>query len=71
MQAADKLKVGPEWRGGGDYVFTTGSGEPVHSDTVSSLFPILTKRYNEAWFCLQLPTALVREWRPHPELQRS
>ncbi|GGT44008.1 hypothetical protein ACFFV7_33100 [Nonomuraea spiralis] len=24
-----------------------------------------------AWFCLQLPTALVREWRPHPELQRS
>jgi integrase len=44
MQAADKLKVGPERRGEGDYVFTTGWGEPVHPDTVSSLFPILIKR---------------------------
>jgi hypothetical protein len=23
------------------------------------------------WFCLRLLTALVREWRPHPTLQRS
>ncbi|MFD1541549.1 tyrosine-type recombinase/integrase [Nonomuraea guangzhouensis] len=57
MQAADKLKVGPEWRGGGDYVFTTGWGEPVHPDTVSSLFPILIKRHNEVHPKARLPHA--------------
>ncbi|MBT2226039.1 site-specific integrase [Nonomuraea sp. NEAU-A123] len=46
IQAQDKLKVGPEWRGASIYVFTTGWGEPIHPDTVSSLFPILIKRHN-------------------------
>ncbi|MEV0351501.1 tyrosine-type recombinase/integrase [Nonomuraea sp. NPDC050680] len=27
-------------------MFTTGWGEPIHPDTVSSLFPILIKRHN-------------------------
>ncbi|MEU0566478.1 site-specific integrase [Nonomuraea sp. NPDC005983] len=63
MQAADKLKVGPEWRGGGDYVFTTGWGEPVHPDTVSSLFPVLIKRYNEAHPDTPLPHARLHDLR--------
>lgn len=46
MQAEDKLKVRPEWRGAIAYVFTTGWGEPIHPDTVSSLVPILIKRHN-------------------------
>ena len=46
VQAEDKLKVGPEWRGASAYVFTTAWGEPIHPDTVSSLFPTLIKRHN-------------------------
>nr|WP_055504408.1 site-specific integrase [Nonomuraea pusilla] len=63
MQAADKLVVGPEWRGGGDHVFTTGWGEPVHPDTVSSLFPILIKRYNQAHVGAELPHARLHDLR--------
>ncbi|MGV9384262.1 tyrosine-type recombinase/integrase [Nonomuraea sp. NPDC003707] len=63
MQAAGKLKVGPEWRGGGDYVFTTGRDEPVHPDTVSSLFPILIKRHNAAHLNAQLPHARLHDLR--------
>ncbi|MGV9309536.1 tyrosine-type recombinase/integrase [Nonomuraea sp. NPDC003727] len=63
MQAADKLKVGPEWRGGGDYVFTTGWGEPIHPDTVSSLFPTLVKRYNEIHPNAPLPHARLHDLR--------
>jgi integrase len=36
-QIEDRLSAGEEWRGTEDYVFTTGWGEPVHPDTVSSL----------------------------------
>ena len=36
-QAEERLKVGPEWRGSDDYVFSTAWGEPIHPDTVSSL----------------------------------
>jgi integrase len=47
-QAAERLAVGPEWRGGSDdYVFTSAWGDPVHPDTVSSLTPVLINRYNE------------------------
>jgi integrase len=63
MQADDKLKVGPEWRGGGDYVFTTGWGEPVHPDTLSSLFPILIKRFNQAHPNDPLPHARLHDLR--------
>ncbi|MFI7438667.1 tyrosine-type recombinase/integrase [Nonomuraea indica] len=63
MQAADKLKVGPEWRGGGDYVFTTAWGEPIHPDTVSSLFPILIKRYNKDHPDAPLPHARLHDLR--------
>lgn len=46
-QAAERLTVGPQWRGGSeDYVFTSAWGEPVHPDTVSSLMPVLINRYN-------------------------
>ena len=47
-QAAERLTVGPEWRGGtNDYVFTSVWGDPVHPDTVSSLMAVLIKRHNE------------------------
>lgn len=47
-QAAERLAVGPEWRGGSDdYVFTSAWGEPIHPDTVSSLMPVLVNRHNE------------------------
>jgi integrase len=46
QQAADKLLAGEEWRGLDDHVFTTGWGDPIHPDTVSSLMPLLIKSYN-------------------------
>src|SRR5215469_15361395 len=37
-QAAERLRVGEFWRGtDGGYVFTTGWGEPLYPDTVTSL----------------------------------
>ncbi|YCK33246.1 site-specific integrase [Actinomadura sp. ATCC 39365] len=63
QQAADKLQLGPEWRGVGDYVFTTGWGEPVHPDTLSSLFPILIKRYNQTNTGTPLPHARLHDLR--------
>jgi hypothetical protein len=29
-QAEERLRVGPEWRGTDDYVFSTARGEPIH-----------------------------------------
>ena len=46
QQAADKLLAGEQWRGTDDHVFTTGWGEPIHPDTVSSLMRLLIKSYN-------------------------
>ncbi|MFI6174484.1 tyrosine-type recombinase/integrase [Nonomuraea sp. NPDC051191] len=63
QQAADKLQLGPEWRGADDYVFTTGWGKPVHPDTLSSLFPILIKRYNQANPRTPLPHARLHDLR--------
>lgn len=63
MQAGDKLKVGPEWRGASTYVFTTGWGEPIHPDTVSSPFPILIKRHNEREAQGPLPHARLHDLR--------
>jgi hypothetical protein len=42
-------------------VFTTGWGDPVHPDTLSSLFPILIKRYNEAHEDHPLPHARLHD----------
>ena len=47
-QAADRLKVGPDWKGSDQHVFTTGWGEPIHPDTASSLIAILIKTHNQA-----------------------
>jgi integrase len=46
-QVAGQLTLGPEWRGTDDYVFTTGWGEPIYPDTVSSLMADLIRSYNE------------------------
>ena len=46
-QAADKLAAGQQWKGASDHVFTTGRGEPIHPDTVSSLTATMIRRYNE------------------------
>jgi integrase len=47
-QAADQLKAGDSWRGAKDgYVFTTGWGEPLYPDTVTSLMTKLIRAHNE------------------------
>ena len=44
-QAADQLHAGDSWRGVKDgYVFTTGWGEPIYPDTVTSLMTKLIAR---------------------------
>jgi integrase len=43
-QAAERLKAGDSWRGTKDgYVFTTGWGEPIYPDTVTSLMTKLIR----------------------------
>lgn len=43
-QAAEQLKAGDSWRGIKDgYVFTTGWGEPIYPDTVTSLMTKLIR----------------------------
>jgi integrase len=46
-QAGERLRVGSEWRGTDDYVFTTAWGEPIHPDTVSSLMTTLINTHND------------------------
>ena len=47
-QAADQLHAGDSWRGVRDgYVFTTGWGEPIYPDTVTSLMTKLICAHNE------------------------
>lgn len=46
-QDADKLKLGEDWKGKDTYVFTTGWGEPVFPDTLSSLMPKLIEAHNK------------------------
>ena len=47
-QAAEQLRVGDSWRGIKDgYVFTTGWGEPIYPDTVTSLITKLIRAHNE------------------------
>ena len=47
-QAAEQLKAGDSWRGTKDgYVFTTGWGEPIYPDTVTSLMTKLIRANNE------------------------
>ena len=54
-QAAEQLRAGDSWRGTKDgYVFTTGWGEPIYPDTVTSLMTKLIRANT------QLPHA-----RPH------
>jgi integrase len=45
-QAGERLRVGPDWRGADDYVFSTAWGEPIHPDTVSSLMTTLVKTHH-------------------------
>jgi integrase len=54
-QAQDRVQVGPEWKSGDDYVFTTAWGGPVHPDTVSSLKGDLISRHNQR--AAQVPPA--------------
>jgi integrase len=46
-QAADQLRAGDSWRGTKDgHVFTTGWGEPIYPDTVTSLMTKLIRAHN-------------------------
>ena len=47
-QAAEQLKAGDSWPGAKDgYVFTTGWGEPIYPDTVTSLMTKLIRAHNQ------------------------
>jgi integrase len=47
-QAAEQLRAGDSWRGTKDgYAFTTGWGEPIYPDTVTSLMSKLIRAHNE------------------------
>ena len=47
-QAAEQLQAGDSWRGTRDgHVFTTGWGEPIYPDTVTSLMTKLIRAHNE------------------------
>jgi len=47
-QAAEQLHAGDAWRGTKEgYVFTTGWGEPIYPDTVTSLMSKLIRAHNE------------------------
>jgi integrase len=47
-QAAEQLLAGDSWHGTKDgYVFTTGWGEPIYPDTVTSLMAKLIRAHNE------------------------
>jgi integrase len=46
-QDGERLKVGPEWCGTDDYVFSTAWGKPIHPDTVSSLMTALIVTHND------------------------
>ena len=57
-QAAEQLKAGDSWRGVKDgYVFTTGWGEPIYPDTVTSLMTKLIRASK------QLPHARLHDLR--------
>ncbi len=45
-QAIERSTAGEEWKGADDYVFTTGWGEPIYPDTVTSLVSKLIQAYN-------------------------
>jgi integrase len=48
-QAADQLRAGDNWRGTKDgHVFTTGWGEPIYPDTVTSLMTKLIRAHNNS-----------------------
>jgi len=47
-QAADQLRAGDSWRGiKNGCVFTTGRGEPIYPDTVTSLMTKLIRAHNQ------------------------
>ncbi len=57
-QAAEQLKAGDSWHGTRDgYVFTTGWGEPIYPDTVTSLMTKLIRANT------QLPHARLHDLR--------
>ena len=67
-QAADQLRAGDSWRGIKDgYVFTTGWGEPIYPDTVTSLMTKLIRAHNKPeqglWPKAQLPHARLHDLR--------
>ena len=67
-QAADQLRAGDSWRGTKDgYIFTTGWGEPIYPDTVTSLMTKLIRAHNKRG-CgprpkIQLPHARLHDLR--------
>lgn len=62
-QNADRLRLEESWKGTDDYVFTTGWGDPIYPDTVSSLMPTFIKAHNKAQPKKPLPHARLHDLR--------
>jgi integrase len=61
-QAAEQLKAADAWRGTKDgYVFTTGWGEPIYPDTVTSLMTEFIRAHT------QLPHAPLHDVRHYAD----
>jgi integrase len=63
QQKADRLALGEDWRGSGDYVFTTAWGEPIYPSTPTSLMTKLVREHNAQKPAEPLPTARLHDLR--------
>ena len=65
-QATDQRHAGDSWRGVKDgYVLTTGWGEPIYPDTVTSLMTKLIRAHNKAG---QRPRPKTKDQLPYARL---
>ena len=63
-QATERSRLGDAWRGTPDgYVFTSGWGDPMYPDTVTSLMPKIIKAHNERPRADRLPHARLHDLR--------
>ncbi|MCW2916013.1 MAG: integrase family protein, partial [Actinomycetia bacterium] len=63
QQKADRLALGEDWRGTGDYVFTTAWGEPIYPSTPTSLMTKLVREHNAKKPAEPLPAARLHDLR--------
>jgi integrase len=63
QQKADRLAAGGEWKGTGEYVFTTARGEPVYPTSPTQLMTKLVRGHNAKEPAEPLPAARLHDLR--------